>query len=267
MTYEEQLLTEDWKALRAKVLDRDKYNCTQCNNQKYLTNDSELRIGFIESTSTKMYGFIVLDINTFEHNKMICKISNEQNDKIISPSFLYFTINDKKWINVIACRHLTSLEKYNYIDAPKLELVEYNLKKIQGKKLDINSLFNNFHIEDNSPELKKLLNPIVAEIKESWTSFEWHYTKGLHIHHNYYQIGKLAWEYPLNAFTTLCWNCHETLHKDCEIEIRDINGNILDYKEVCPRCHGAGWFPEYKHVDNGICFECGGNKFKGNVFN
>ena len=30
----------------------------------------------------------------------------------------------------------------------------------------------------------------------------------------------------------------------------------LAVKEGCPRCGGKGFIPEYKHIDNGICFRC-----------
>lgn len=30
----------------------------------------------------------------------------------------------------------------------------------------------------------------------------------------------------------------------------------------CKRCAGYGYFPEYKHVENGICFRCGGNRYE-----
>jgi len=30
----------------------------------------------------------------------------------------------------------------------------------------------------------------------------------------------------------------------------------MEYK--CPRCNGRGFIPSYKHVQDGICFECGG---------
>jgi DnaJ-class molecular chaperone len=29
--------------------------------------------------------------------------------------------------------------------------------------------------------------------------------------------------------------------------------------EVCPRCNGSGYLPQYGHVENGICFRCRGN--------
>jgi len=30
----------------------------------------------------------------------------------------------------------------------------------------------------------------------------------------------------------------------------------LAVKEGCLRCGGKGFIPEYKHIDNGICFRC-----------
>ncbi|MBL6950694.1 MAG: hypothetical protein ISR57_08640 [Bacteroidales bacterium] len=92
--------------------------------------------------------------------------------------------------------------------------------------------------------------------------YEWLYIKDIHIHHKYYQKGKMAWEYPNDALITLCWSCHEELHQNKDIEVKDESGNIIGFYKVCSRCHGAGWFPQYKHVENGICFKCEGSKFE-----
>ncbi len=35
----------------------------------------------------------------------------------------------------------------------------------------------------------------------------------LQVHHNYYEDGKLAWEYPNEALKTLCRGCHNKFHK------------------------------------------------------
>lgn len=32
--------------------------------------------------------------------------------------------------------------------------------------------------------------------------------------------------------------------------------------EICLRCQGAGWFPQWGHIDNGVCFGCAGSGFK-----
>lgn len=39
----------------------------------------------------------------------------------------------------------------------------------------------------------------------------------LHIHHHYYIKGHKAWEYPNNALTALCAECHEKWHKTHEL--------------------------------------------------
>ena len=87
------------------------------------------------------------------------------------------------------------------------------------------------------------------------------YARDLHVHHNYYQENKLAWEYDDNALITLCWSCHEELHKNQNIPIRNSIGDEIGNRKCCDRCMGAGFFPEYSHVQNGICFKCDGERF------
>ncbi|PSR54882.1 hypothetical protein AHMF7605_15920 [Adhaeribacter arboris] len=86
--------------------------------------------------------------------------------------------------------------------------------------------------------------------------------KGLHVHHKYYQDELLPWEYPNDALTTLCWHCHKELHENGKLRWLDKNGLEKGVLTNCSRCHGAGVFPEYKHVNSGICFQCHGAKYK-----
>lgn len=90
---------------------------------------------------------------------------------------------------------------------------------------------------------------------------KWLYVKNLHIHHKYYQKGKLPWEYPDEALVTLCWSCHESLHSKETVSYYDESMNLISSLTPCDRCFGAGEFPEYHHVQNGICFKCGGAKY------
>lgn len=87
------------------------------------------------------------------------------------------------------------------------------------------------------------------------------FIKGLHIHHRYYQDGKLPWEYPDEALQTLCWHCHKELHENTMIEWRNSSGKPIGTLTPCFKCHGAGAFPEYQHVQGGICFQCHGAKY------
>lgn len=42
-------------------------------------------------------------------------------------------------------------------------------------------------------------------------------TKRLQVHHKYYILGRLPWQYPKSALTTLCYSCHRKVHKNRKI--------------------------------------------------
>ena len=86
----------------------------------------------------------------------------------------------------------------------------------------------------------------------------------LHVHHKFYVKEKLPWEYENEALITLCNWCHWELHEQSKIPIYTlINDELHDLNYIpCKRCNGAGVFPEYKHVINGICFRCNGNLYE-----
>jgi hypothetical protein len=110
--------------------------------------------------------------------------------------------------------------------------------------------------EDESEQKIKIVG-----IKDP-NKYIWKYVLGLHIHHKYYQKTKLAWEYPNEALLTLCWVCHEEAHKNQVVDVFDENMNKVSNYNYCSRCFGAGWFPEYKHFEGGICFRCKGAKYE-----
>jgi hypothetical protein len=83
----------------------------------------------------------------------------------------------------------------------------------------------------------------------------------LHVHHKYYIKDKLPWDYPDDALITLCAKCHFEFHENNNVNYFDKNGSQIKLTP-CHRCHGAGHFPEYNHVQWGICFRCNGNKFE-----
>jgi len=87
------------------------------------------------------------------------------------------------------------------------------------------------------------------------------YARSLHVHHKYYQEETFPWDYPDEALITLCWRCHKKLHEEEKIEWFTKNGNPKGYLKPCDRCYGAGYFPQYVHIQNGICFKCRGAKY------
>lgn len=84
----------------------------------------------------------------------------------------------------------------------------------------------------------------------------------LHIHHNFYVIGRLPWQYDDKDLRTLCNWCHEDLHQHEGITVYDKRGNLVNQLTPCQRCGGQGWFPEFAHVEDGVCFRCWGEKYE-----
>jgi 5-methylcytosine-specific restriction endonuclease McrA len=83
--------------------------------------------------------------------------------------------------------------------------------------------------------------------------------KGLNVHHKYYITGLKPWEYDDDALITLCQECHQKRHEIAIPKYRSLSKNIIDaYCHKCKRCGGSGYLPQYNHVQNGICFNCGG---------
>lgn len=84
----------------------------------------------------------------------------------------------------------------------------------------------------------------------------------IQIHHEYYILGTLPWDYDDEALTPLCNWCHWEFHQNKNVPIYSKEGfKLLDYNP-CKRCNGAGIFPEFKHVQSGICFRCNGSKYE-----
>lgn len=81
----------------------------------------------------------------------------------------------------------------------------------------------------------------------------------LNIHHKYYIENRKAWEYNDDALVTLCENCHREEHETNSVNVFDENGKILYTPQICDRCDGSGYLPEFNYYQNGICFKCGGD--------
>lgn len=87
----------------------------------------------------------------------------------------------------------------------------------------------------------------------------------LHVHHKHYIYGLDPWEYKDTELITLCEDCHKEIHSTTEIHHYRLNKktNMLEQVEFTPccRCDGVGYFSEYRHVQNGICFRCHGARY------
>ncbi len=90
----------------------------------------------------------------------------------------------------------------------------------------------------------------------------------LQVHHKYYVRKRLPWEYPDDALATMCKTCHQELHDNVHTPVYDeMDGKWVPSRiRVCIRCLGAGYFPQYQHVEGGICFRCHGGQFEPEIF-
>ncbi|WP_035694866.1 hypothetical protein [Flavobacterium soli] len=84
----------------------------------------------------------------------------------------------------------------------------------------------------------------------------------LHVHHKYYILNKLPWEYENNALITLCDLCHKKIHETqiIPIYLDESKSTILELN-LCNNCNGIGYLSQYKYYQNGICFKCYGTGY------
>jgi hypothetical protein len=276
MNYQDQLLTSEWRLKRESILLRDKYYCQNCNNTSF---EKGLRCGFAMGptidTNNKFSYFVFVNVNSqlndFPH--VIVKISNALLIRkfIKIPDFIWIEYLDNTekheadicFIRIVTPdklfeirRHLkNSLEKMNSKNVPIIStIVEFRPPELPKlPELNPSNLYQNSKLEDNP-----YFNPNLISIGKMLPIC---FAPKLNVHHKVYRENKLAWEYPDSDLITLCWSCHEKMHKDTKIQCFSESGEYKGELTPCNRCFGAGWFPEYKHVQNGICFRCWGKRY------
>jgi hypothetical protein len=260
MTYAELLQSSKWSDKRNEIVQRDKHKCQKCLNEKYL----EKKI--VPFNIQPYFNKSIIIINEHPYKILIDKkftyfLSFKSNPK--EPILIILETSNEK-IQVLGFCVLNILITDNDLKLEHQFLINQQAEKYdepERKKAIIQYLMATTPI--NNIELKtKFANRYIRENFKDENSIKWFDIKNLHVHHKYYQYGKLPWEYPDEALTTLCWNCHEELHKNEKIPNLDNNGHLISELTPCSRCFGAGCFPEYNHIQNGICFKCNGAKYE-----
>lgn len=252
MTYAELLQANEWQAFRQYILERDKKTCQICKNTNLLKDCNRgslmfshaiegFQIYYLEDSNVNGRIFIKDSETIFNHKKN--PVKHTLPSKFLDNCHVFYKSVDKKNF-LVASKTLNKYERwYRWIE--RIELDNKNVKaafilyleNVTGCKYD------------EALEYFK---------RESFEDIEWKIIKGLHVHHKYYQNGKKPWEYPFNALITVCWKCHEEIHKGEPVPHYDESLNWLGNLTPCSRCHGAGYFPEYLHIEEGICFRCRG---------
>lgn len=80
----------------------------------------------------------------------------------------------------------------------------------------------------------------------------------LNVHHKLYVKGRNPWEYMDEDLITLCIDCHRKVHETEIIPIYNENGVYLNNAQICEKCGGSGYLPEYHYFQSGVCFRCDG---------
>lgn len=237
MDYKEQLLDFKWKQKRKNIINRDKSICQVCLNKKILrlskpalilgmNSDRESSIWDIEDDKKTFAKYLGHPINFKENKSILC---------------YYLPNNTPKLISGILNHSIESETKK-----------PYTLNLDDDSPDDVYSFFHNYYGVGKAIEFLK---------EKKLESLEWDYIFNLHVHHKYYQSNLKAWEYPDESLITLCWDCHEELHKNTLIPILS-NDEVEGYLTPCSRCYGAGELPEFIHIQSGICFKCDGAKYE-----
>lgn len=241
-TYYELLQTEEWLARRNDILSRDGNRCSICSNYNLI---DKFRISY-GTIGTYQSGKVIIVVFDKAEGQLIRCVTNYQ-----LPFFetLFNTYSEKSLICLtkgsgIFCRLVALIVTPE--ELPYLSLDSVTKESIKGFSLE-RQLVQEEYLQSLS--------------KDAFQKLRWIDVRFLHIHHKYYMLDTVPWDYPDEALQTLCWQCHENLHKTGTIEVFNKGLELQGNYEVCPRCFGAGYLPQFSHVQSGICFGCNGTRF------
>jgi hypothetical protein len=290
MTYNELLNQKEWWSKCNEILSRDHFVCKDCGSLGYHNGGSYMKLCSLFEVDRLLKGWLfsgmpfskfwdnvpestphpiknipfqiessdgeltVYNLNLFQTKSSLFKNMWSIPEKVIAVSKQKIESLDATVYHFIRiAKYNDSLETYGQIHLFEFPCVisdelyvniEYSLPYIiDGVRYDrdvINITFGNRLFSFRFPPYS-----IPAKIN------------GLNIHHTYYVRGHKPWEYDNEALVTLCENCHKKRHETSSIPYYDkerLVGNLVP----CDRCGGSGYLPQYNHVENGICFKCGG---------
>lgn len=97
------------------------------------------------------------------------------------------------------------------------------------------------------------LKPVFTELNEEYI---------MDVHHTYYVLTRLPWEYQDETLKLLCRPCHLKTHSTEKIPcfLTEEKKNKVNLTP-CDRCGGIGILSEYHYHLSGVCFKCSGAKY------
>lgn len=239
--YPNQLKTKQWEEKRSRILDRDNHRCQICGRTKS---------GWSKHDGKYYYTGIDYSCSDISQEDIVStKLPiNEFKALMQAKSIEILRTNDNAFIG-ISDNGILGVMNFNDFEAVK------NQCKIEVNFIKHNSGLLYFLINKANTNLNdiQVMTPYLSETPIF-----------LNVHHKHYIIQHKAWEYEDDDLVTLCNECHTKVHKAIGAPVySDENGYMKEvHLTPCHRCQGTGYFPEYKHVENGICFRCRGARFE-----
>jgi len=244
MSYQDDLNSHEWRSKRKKILLRDNLKCTKCHNEELIKDCS---IGLLKYNGTNDNGTL-FKYYAYSSSELFSKKVFIKKGTVLTPfgstafNLIYIDpeFDNEPFARVVAIRELQQIKD----ERPSRNTIP-----------DIYELPLSIYDE----KFKQSAESLKGKMSEN---YNWKYVPALHVHHSYYQENLLPWEYPDSSLQTLCWVCHEEFHTEQTVPFLDKLGRQFSALTPCTRCYGAGWFPEYKHIEEGICFRCRGAKYE-----
>lgn len=249
-TYQELLSSDEWQSCRREIIERDGKRCLSCLNETYITSfDSSTGAVSVDAYRNQALWIDDCEVSVKLFNNTIKK----------GKCFCYFSKGEDGKYTIYAVRNRTDREKY----ICEFTFQETILSGYYRFSDEIIIPLDKSEIKSYFLKNKRLTLEDTPQ-QSSVETFQWKLVRNLHVHHTYYQYKLDPWQYPTDSLQTLCWSCHEKLHKNEKVPVYDHNGSSINdtFLTACARCHSAGWFPEYKKVEYGVCFRCRGAKYE-----
>ena len=245
LSYQQQLECPEWESCRNSILERDEHRCCLCGRGPSLKIPFEnanyyLGVDYskneVDCTKANISPHLKLVDFAKTWNEHSVKFGNIPNTNVmgmlsIEGYFLYVSVG-KNDIKDISSFKNASVAKVICNDGYEANIVYFEKSDLENKT------FPRVYIHNT---------PLT-----------------LQVHHKQYFTGLLAWEYNHNDLVTLCNECHLKVHKYLPAKVYTKVGDVIKVMNYtpCHRCNGTGYFPQYKYVENGVCFRCRGERFE-----
>lgn len=248
MDYASQLESPEWHKRRNEILVRDNHRCRMCGKGKSVrrkVNDNFYNFGIDYSCPDISAENIIQTKFSVDEFKFLIRAGVIGLDfiKVSQESAAVAGVSDNGILGVQDLNAISALNSGNISEKVEINLVRHKSGLLY------------FLVNLKGADLSKI---------KAKTAYLTETPLLLNVHHKHYIIQHKAWEYDDDDLVTLCNECHAKVHQSLGAPVySDKDGFVKEIPLTpCFRCGGTGYFPEYKHIEQGICFRCRGARFE-----